>query len=272
MALSTARRVVAGIRRDGLAVFERLFPLPFLKKARAAVLRRHESGELRRRGLVRDIGGRYTAVLPFEAPFLAPDFYAHPGLSSILPALLGPDWRLSSLEAVISLPGSSEQYQHLDGPIRFDRLEGGKRRGFGGDLSSLPPYALALATPLCDVDEENGPTVLWPGSHKEALLARLPSEAAIRRRFPEARMTGAFGQSYLYDYRTFHRGTPNHSREVRPLLMLVFARAWYRDPNLAEASSGLAVSARDLSRVPDRHRPRFALAPAARRRLWPSKA
>jgi ectoine hydroxylase-related dioxygenase (phytanoyl-CoA dioxygenase family) len=252
------------LERDGLAVFDKLFPLSLLRKLRAEVLRRHESGELRRRGLVRDIGGRYTAVLPFEGPFLSPALYANPLLLKLLPALLGEHYRLSSLEAVISLPGSSEQYQHIDGPVRFDR-KGGRPL----DLSALPPYALALATPLCDATEENGPTVLWAGSHRAALRPRLPSERAIRAEFKEKRMVGPFGRSYLYDYRTFHRGTPNMSREPRPLLMMVFTRSWYRDPNLAEVSHGLAISKKGLAKIAPRHRFLFALAPAARRTLSP---
>ncbi len=260
--------VRAAIERDGLFVFERLFPLPLLKKIRADVMRRHESGELYRRGLVRDIGGRCTSVLPLEKPYLDPRLYANPTLMKLLPSLLGADFRLSSVEVVVALPGSTKQYQHIDGPIRFEREIGGKRRPWKGDLSKLPPYALALATPLCDVTEENGPTALWPGSHRVALDPRLPSEPAVKRRFPVKRITGRFGLSYLYDYRTFHRGTPNDSREPRPLLMLVFTRAWYRDPNLAEIETGLSITPRALARVPERHRALFALAPAARRKLW----
>ncbi|MDX6770346.1 MAG: phytanoyl-CoA dioxygenase family protein [Elusimicrobiota bacterium] len=260
----TTRKVVAALRRDGLVVFENLFPAPLLEKVRALVVRRHESGALRRRGLVRDIAGRCTSLLPFEGPLLDPRLYAHPALRDALPALLGADYRLSSLEAIVALPGCGRQHQHIDGPIRFDRAVGGARRGFGGDLSALPPFALALATPLCAVDEENGPTALWPGSHRVALRWPLPSEREVSRRFPEVRMTGPFGRSYLYDYRTFHRGLPNHSREVRPLLMLVYTRSWYRDPNLADAEPSPLIGRRELARVPASLRELFAFAPAAR--------
>ncbi|MBI5247404.1 MAG: phytanoyl-CoA dioxygenase family protein [Elusimicrobia bacterium] len=251
--------IVRKIERDGLAVLPGLFPLPLLRRLRAEVLRRHESGELRERGLVRDIAGRYTSILPFEGPFLDARLYANPALAKVLPSLLGPDYRLSSLEAVIAESGAAAQYQHIDGPLRW-----------GAGLSGLPPYALALATPLCDVDEENGPTALWPGSHRAA-GPRLPSERAITRRYPQRRMTGRFGFSYLYDYRTFHRGTPNNSGEARPLLMLVFARSWYRDPNLQDVSAGVAIRERDLKKIPKRHRDLFLLAPAARRPLWGAK-
>jgi hypothetical protein len=266
------RGIQGAMARDGAVVFESLFPLPLLRKIRAEVLRRHESGELREQGLIRDIGGRYAAVLPFKGPFLKPSFYANEKLHAALGALLGRDYCLSSLEVVISLPGSSPQHQHIDGPIRFDRVVGGKAAPHRGDLSDLPPYAVGLATPLCDVDEENGPTALWAGSHKAALLPRPPGEAAVARLYRERRMEGRFGMSYLFDYRIFHGGLANYSREPRPLLMLVFTRSWFRDPNLNEVAPSLILEARDYARIPARHRPLFMLAPCARRAMWVRKA
>jgi hypothetical protein len=154
----TLRKVRAGMERDGA--------LPLLRKARAEVMRRHDSGELRERALVRDIGGRYAAVLPFEGAFLAPAFYANPALLEIVAAMLGTNHCIGSLETVIAEPGAGRQHQHIDGPLRFDRIVGGKKRGFQGDLSGLPPFAVTLCVPLCDVNEENGPTAIWRGSHR----------------------------------------------------------------------------------------------------------
>lgn len=271
LSAKTLRRVVSGMKRDGVVVFDDLFPMRLLKEVRREVLRRHESGELRERGLVRDIGGRCTSVLPFEGPFLERSFYANARLVEIVAALLGSEHGIGSLEVVMALPGATRQYQHVDGPLRFDQVVRGKKKGFSGDLSALPPYALALAVPLCAVDEVNGPTAIWPGSHRAALRARLPSEAAIRREFPVARMTGDFGRAYLYDYRTFHRGLPNLSREPRPLLMMVFTRSWFRDPNLAEVYPSVVITKRNFERIPERYKYLFALAPAALRPLWDAR-
>jgi hypothetical protein len=84
-------------------------------------------------------------------------------------------------------------------------------------------------------------------------------------------MAGPFGRSFLFDYRTFHCGLPNMSREPRPLLMFVFTRSWYRDPNLTEVFPDVVISKRDLARVPERHKRLFLLAPASRRPLWRNK-
>jgi ectoine hydroxylase-related dioxygenase (phytanoyl-CoA dioxygenase family) len=268
--LRILRRVQGAMARDGAVRLESLFPLGVLKRARREVLRRHDSGELRERGLVRDIAGRYAAVLPFEGPFLDPRFYANPKLLDIVAALLGTTHCIGSLEAVIAMPGAYEQHLHVDGPLRLDRVLGKTKKGYAGDLSGLPPYAVTLCVPLCDIDEDNGPTALWPGSHRTALRARIPGEREILRGYPAEPMTGALGQAFLFDFRIFHCGLPNLSREARPILMFVFTRSWFRDPNLTEVFPSVVISPRDLKRVPQRHRRLFMLAQAARRPLWQS--
>ena len=267
MSSKTLRKVRSGMQRDGAIVFENLYPLDLLKKLRQDVFRRMESGSLRDQRVVRDIGGRYAALLPFEGPFLNPHFYANPRLRSILGSLLGADHCIGSLEVVVAVPGANAQHQHIDGPIRFDRMVGHSKRGFEGDLADLPPYAVTLCVPLCDVDENNGPTAIWPGSHRTALRARPPSESEILRKFPVEHMVGKFGRSFLFDFRTFHCGLPNDSREPRPLLMFVFTRTWYRDPNLAEVIPSIILSKKNFKRIPERNRQLFMLAPVARRSL-----
>jgi len=262
------RKVRSAMERDGAVAFANLFPVPLLKRLRAEVLRRHASGELRARGLVRDVAGRYAAVVPFEGPFLDARFYADPKLRAMLAALLGEDYRISSLETVVAMPGAYRQHQHIDAPIRFDRSVGGKKVVFKGDLSGLPPYAVTLCVPLCDVTEENGPTAIWRGSHRAALRARPPGEREVARRFPVELMKGPLGRSFFFDYRVYHGGMPNLTAEPRPVLMFVFTRSWFRDPNTADVFPRLVVSKRGLARVPARHRDLFLLAPASRRPLW----
>jgi ectoine hydroxylase-related dioxygenase (phytanoyl-CoA dioxygenase family) len=267
----TLLKVRRGMARDGAVRLNGLFPPALLKRIRREVLRRHESGELLRRGLVRDIAGRRTSVLPFEGPFLEPAFYAAPGMLGVMRALLGEAHCVGSLEVVIAQPGAYEQHQHVDGPLRFDQAAGARKLPYRGDLSRLPPYAVGLAVPLCRVTGENGPTAIWRGSHRAALRPRPPGKAEVARRYPVELMTAEFGDAYLFDYRVFHGGTENRSAEIRPLLMFVFTRNWFRDPNQDEVFPSVVISGRDLAKVPARHRGLFLLAPAARRRLWSAR-
>jgi ectoine hydroxylase-related dioxygenase (phytanoyl-CoA dioxygenase family) len=265
---SRLRAVQAAMARDGAVKLDHLFPLPLIKELRAEVLRRHESGALRRRALIRDIAGRYAALLPFEGPFARPAFYANPKALAAMEALLGPDLVIGSLETVIALPGAYGQHQHIDGPARFDTLLKGRKTAYAGDLSKLPPYAVTLCVPLCDITEDNGPTAIWPGSHKLALRSRPPGAAEVGRRFPMEAMTGKLGFSFLFDFRVFHCGLENYTAQTRPLLMFVFTRSWYRDPNHSEVHPSVVISPRALARVPPRHKKLFFLAPAARRALY----
>ncbi len=262
------RKVQVGMERDGAVALANLFPLSLLKKLRAEVLRRHNSGELHGRGLVRDIGGRYAAVLPFEGPFLTPLFYGNSKVLEIMSSLLGASYCIGSLEAVIARPGAYKQHQHIDGPLRFDRMIGKTKRGYQGDLSGLPPFAVTLCVPLCDVNEENGPTAIWRGSHRAALRARPPGEKELARQFPIEYMAGDFGRSFIFDFRAFHCGMPNFSAEARPLLMFVFTRSWYRDPNQAEVHPSVVITKRNFSKIPSKYKELFTLAPASRRALW----
>ncbi|MDD5305360.1 MAG: phytanoyl-CoA dioxygenase family protein [Elusimicrobia bacterium] len=159
----------------------------------------------------------------------------------------------------------------MDAPLRFDRAIGKTKKGFQGDLSDLPPYAVTLCVPLCDVGEANGPTAIWPGSHRTALRARPTGEREILQTFPEEHMVGGFGRWVLFDFRVFHCGMPNLAAEPRPVLMFVFTRSWFRDPNLADVFPSVVITKRNLKRIPDRYRYLFMLAPAARRSLWENK-
>lgn len=85
--------------------------------------------------------------------------------------------------------------------------------------------------PLVDLVQEVGPTELRPSSHlltrdlaKMMLLAkargklRAPVSPALRR-----------GDALLFDYRTLHRGGENRSNAPRPVLVLTYARVWFKD-------------------------------------------
>ena len=134
--------------------------------------------------------------------------------------------------------------------------------------SDAPPYAVTLSIPLCDVTEENGPTAIWAGSHRAALRPKPPGLREVVRKYREVHMTGGFGDAFLFDYRVFHGGRPNYTAEARPVIMMIFTRCWFRDPNLAEVQPSLVLKPRDYARIPARFRDLFYLAPAARRTLW----
>ena len=50
------------------------------------------------------------------------------------------------------------------------------------------------------------------------------------------------GGAIIKDMRCFHRGTPNESEEIRPILSLIYARQWYRLPHGTNPKLGQQVA------------------------------
>jgi hypothetical protein len=182
----------------------------------------------------------------------------------IIRRLLGEDCILGLLSAHISLPGSDMQpvritkkrrtkhllvflvfcfsfwlycfsYSDIDYEPLFDMYQ------------PVPPYCVYVHIPLVDLTEENGPTEFWRGathlSIHNAINDLREFEKLPIMMLPSERVTIAAGGVVLKDMRCFHRGTPNNSKQARPILSLVYCRKWYRIPygkidKEAEAEAG----------------------------------
>lgn len=158
---------------------------------------------------------RYIVNIALASSFNDPDFYANPILLSLMREFLGPQFIMSSLGCVISLPGATDQHVHAD---YFPLFE--ENAHFVG---MHPPFAIAIGIPLIDIDVINGPTKVWSGSHRT-----YPIDKDMHS-YPMHLVCGPIGSCYFWDYRTFHAGGSNHSEEMRPLLYFSYTRRWFRD-------------------------------------------
>jgi hypothetical protein len=161
--------------------------------------------------------GRYAVPVRVDGQLVDFSVFCPPILGSLMSMVLGPDFILNSLSAVVSLPGAPAQDIHLDYPPIYDR--------FPFVAASLPPYAITVGIPLVDITMENGPTTVFSGSHRLRFESRRPLPNSDRND-PQRK-----GAAVLWDYRTWHGGCANHSSEPRALLVLVFSTPWFRDPN-----------------------------------------
>jgi hypothetical protein len=66
----------------------------------------------------------------------------------------------------------------------------------------LPPHAVQLFLPLCEMSTETGPTEFWPTSH---VAAHRPFASLLPPLVLEARP----GDAIAFDFRVVHRGTAN---------------------------------------------------------------
>jgi hypothetical protein len=157
-------------------------------------------------------GARCDITLPMTGAFGQPDVFANPRLLGFLGPLLGNDFHLTNFTAVVSHPGAPIQHIHRDHGHLFPEPAVGP---------DLPVYAVNAAVPLIDVDARTGPTGVWLGSH------RWPHASAQIEAMTVAPLQR--GDCMLLDYRTLHAGLPNASRQMRPIVYMVYARPWFFD-------------------------------------------
>jgi len=154
--------------------------------------------------------------------------------------LLGPACRLLHSGCVVALPGAETQGVHRDGKALFgeafsDRNDDDLGEG-GGTVQStaLPVHCITVFIPLAQLDDVNGPTEYWPGTH------RIASED-VAGRAPLAFGGSEAGDAILFDYRVLHRGGHNASDEPRLLAYFTYGRSWFAD----------ATNYSDTSLLPD---------------------
>ncbi|MFN2529768.1 MAG: phytanoyl-CoA dioxygenase family protein, partial [Pyrinomonadaceae bacterium] len=138
------------------------------------------------------------------------------------------------------LLGSTAQDIHRDTPPLFP--ESGQE---------TPPFQLAVNFPLVEVTMENGPIEVARGTHmmlKEEGLHKLR-----RGEITLEPIAMKLGDVMIRDVRGLHRGTPNHTDEARPMVVIGYSRRWLFRPEVSiriprTVFEGLSTRARHLLR------------------------
>jgi Phytanoyl-CoA dioxygenase (PhyH) len=155
--------------------------------------------------LLRERGkGRWDMNLPdFDLPqynFLN-DTKKSPWMP-IVKEILGKDVVLIHKGIFLSMPGSSKQVYHQDGPHLTTQYQ-------------KPCHAINVFVPLIDLTLDNGPTEFCLGSH-------MLGYDELKEDFITT-PTVAAGTPVIFDYRLGHRGLGNTSDTCRPILYCTYA-------------------------------------------------
>ena len=146
--------------------------------------------------------------------------------------LLGGDCRVVRCGCVVSLPGCGEQYWHSDGAHIGSSATWADIDDPAG--AAAPPHAICVFVPLVDLSEDNGYTEFWSGSHHFAQLMDKKGEQSLPG---GTKAILPAGGALLYDFRTIHRGMPNHSQKKRPIFYTIYAHAnWQEKRNWDDKS------------------------------------
>ena len=226
--------------RDGFCVLREHFPKEILHGWREAfmpLLEAHiaREGHLQNRG-----AARYYVTLPFARPFSDPLIFEDDDILAIVELLAGEDPVMCQLATDTPLVGSVYQDIHRDAPPLFPETG-----------EETPPFQLAVNFPLVEVTTENGPFEVARRTHlisKEEGLRQLAAGDVVLEP-----ITMSLGDVIIRDVRGLHRGTPNHTQEPRPMVVIGYSRRWLFRPEVSirvprAALDGLSERARRLLR------------------------
>lgn len=152
---------------------------------------------------------------------------------------------LDTFSHVDAMPKATYQAWHRDiDPLFKNQLQ--------GELKHHPPMGVVVIVPIINIDKINGPTEFIPGSHVNLPWNQLNnnennvvskkkngknkksknkkgSQAVENDVQSNIMIESKKGDCIIFDLRIKHRGTPNKSEVVRPIIYLSYVNAWYRD-------------------------------------------
>lgn len=141
------------------------------------------------------------------------DVYAHPLVLSAVRHVIGPDARLSMLNARDALPGSGAiQPLHAD----TDKAGVPDERGY---------FSCTAIWMLDDFTEQNGATLLVPRSHLSHQVPKQVLDDIFAPHPEEVVMTGRAGDVLVFNGHCWHRGGQNRTNGTRLAILAHYLRA-----------------------------------------------
>ena len=193
-------RPIENLRNQGFCLLPDLLPAQEVLEARDLCDR--EWQDFGRRGQRWFGGGMILGHINYAPP---PDlalfgrWITHPAILGSIEALLGKEAALLSWGGNLNIPGSAFQPPHTDG--------------------LMDTRYLIVNVPLDDVDETNGSTEIYPGSHLKRMSYK-EFQRDFRKR--AVRTNSRAGDVVIRYPNLWHRGTPNRSARPRMMLGAIF--------------------------------------------------
>ncbi len=179
---------------------------------------------------------RYYVTLPLQDLWADASIIDNDAVMAIVEELVGSDGVLCQLASDTPMLGSDYQELHRDTQLLFPETG-----------AETPPYQLAVNFPLVDVTDENGPLEWAAGTH---MLSKADGLAKIESgEIPLQRLYMRRGDVLIRDVRHIHRGTPNHTDQPRPMVVIGYSRRWLHRPEV-----NIRVPRPVLENLPERAR------------------
>ena len=180
------------------------------------------------------VPGHLQQSMPRSAKYIHRDIVANPLIIEITAAILGKGVHNHFYNGNTNMPGSKMQPLHRDA-----------NHLWRGHIH--PTASIVVNVSPVDVDENNGATEIWPGTHKiaepiESSAVPPETEKARREVVPPVRVISTKGDAVLRDIRLWHRGMPNNGLEGRHMIGMVHSASFYHHNTTIPVTAGAAHS------------------------------
>lgn len=171
-----------------------------------------------------------------DRDYLLPEIMFNPYVLAVTRAVLGEGVHNGFYSGNTNLPRSRAQPAHVD----TARLWRDRRRG-------RPACELVVNIAPLGMDDENGATEIWPGSHLDTTVSRhdpsiwVPEDILEARRCERPPISAYLpvGSVLIRDIRLWHRGVPNPSDDPRSMIAMIH-RAAFLAPHAVDFPVGTA--------------------------------
>jgi hypothetical protein len=165
------------------------------------------------------VPGHLQQSMPRSAAHIPRDIVTNPFVIEVTAAIVGAGVHNHFYNGNTNMPGSKMQPLHRDSGHLW-----------AGHVH--PTASIVINVCPVDVDENNGATEIWPGTHRivgpigdNRITAEM--EKSRRETNPPVRTITTKGDAVLRDIRLWHRGMPNNGIEARHMIGMVHSAGFY---------------------------------------------
>jgi hypothetical protein len=206
------------LNRDGICVIRGLFDRELIAEWAEAFDALFGQRQNQPGGLAPREKARYYLTFPWVQPFANPEVFANSTILGVLDRVFSRKYQLVQLAADTPFQGSEYQDIHRDFLPLFS------------DQFVTPLYALAVNFPLVEVTAENGPFQMARGTHVMS-----PEEGLVKIRSGEIPIESFYmqpGDVMIRSPLALHRGSPNHTIQPRPMVVMGYVMHWLNTPKV----------------------------------------
>ena len=214
---ATLNAAVEAIIRDGVVLLPQMIDVGHVD-----ALGEKMQADIRRLSGAERFQGSWSGIRPPPfAPYLFKDIVYNEMAIAVTHRIMGDGVALDSYGANTAFKGDQAQSIHSDTHQLWPHLE-----------VTPPPHCIVVNVCLSDVDETNGGTKIWPGTHTDNRIVadnRRPTADMVaewEERRPPEQVHSKKGDLILRDMRVWHCGMPNTTDTPRVMLAMIHRPQW----------------------------------------------